>query len=116
MEHTKFHYGSLEDIHGEAEKVGVALPLSEQTDILFHPLDGPVSLENRFAIQPMEGCDAAPDGSPGELTLRRYERFARSGAGLIWGEAADSIRCFVKLGNIDWREYPQPEIPTAGKL
>lgn len=87
MEHTKFHYGSLEDIHGEAEKVGVALPLSEQTDILFRPLDGPVSLENRFAIQPMEGCDAAPDGSPGELTLRRYERFARSGAGLIWGEA-----------------------------
>lgn len=87
MEHTKFHYGSLEDIHGEAGKVGVELPLSEKTEILFRPLDGPVSLENRFAIQPMEGCDAAPDGSPGELTLRRYERFARSGAGLIWGEA-----------------------------
>ena len=87
MEHTKFHYGSLEEIRGEAKKTGVALPLSEKTEILFRPVDGPVSLANRFAIQPMEGCDAAPDGSPSELTLRRYTRFARSGAGLIWGEA-----------------------------
>ena len=35
----------------------------------------------------MEGCDAEPDGSPGELTVRRFERFGAGGAKLIWGEA-----------------------------
>jgi 2,4-dienoyl-CoA reductase-like NADH-dependent reductase (Old Yellow Enzyme family) len=35
----------------------------------------------------MEGCDGNPDGSPGELTFRRYERFGAGGAKLIWGEA-----------------------------
>ena len=42
---------------------------------------------NRLAIQPMEGCDGNPDGTPGELTLRRYRRFGAGGAKLIWGEA-----------------------------
>ncbi len=36
----------------------------------------------------MEGCDGEPDGSPGELTFRRYRRFGAGGAKLIWGEAA----------------------------
>ena len=36
----------------------------------------------------MEGCDGEPDGSPGELTFRRYHRFGAGGAKLIWGEAA----------------------------
>jgi 2,4-dienoyl-CoA reductase-like NADH-dependent reductase (Old Yellow Enzyme family) len=35
----------------------------------------------------MEGCDGEPDGSPGELTFRRYTRFGAGGAKLIWGEA-----------------------------
>jgi 2,4-dienoyl-CoA reductase-like NADH-dependent reductase (Old Yellow Enzyme family) len=35
----------------------------------------------------MEGCDGERDGRPGELTIRRYERFARGGAGLLWFEA-----------------------------
>lgn len=87
MEHVKYHYRSMEEIRAEEKKVGVKLPMSENTDILFQPVDGAVALQNRFAIQPMEGCDAAPDGSPGELTLRRYDRFAKSGAGLIWAEA-----------------------------
>lgn len=87
MEHVKFHYGSLDEICDEAKKIGVQLPLSDRTDALFQPVNGSVHLENRFAIQPMEGCDAAPDGSPSELTLRRYDRFAKSSAALIWGEA-----------------------------
>ena len=36
----------------------------------------------------MEGCDGELDGSPGELTFRRYRRFGAGGAKLIWGEAA----------------------------
>ena len=35
----------------------------------------------------MEGCDGDSQGSPGKLTLRRYERFAAGGAGLLWFEA-----------------------------
>ena len=42
---------------------------------------------NRLAIHPMEGCDGNADGSPGELTFRRYQRFGAGGAKLIWGEA-----------------------------
>jgi 2,4-dienoyl-CoA reductase-like NADH-dependent reductase (Old Yellow Enzyme family) len=42
---------------------------------------------NRLVVQPMEGCDAEPDGSPGALTFRRFERFGAGGAKLIWGEA-----------------------------
>ena len=87
MKHEKFHYSNLEDILCEAKKANVDIPLSRNTDILWNELKGPIQLRNRFAIQPMEGCDAAPDGSPGELTLRRYGRFAKSGAGLIWAEA-----------------------------
>ncbi len=49
-------------------------------------MDG-LRLENRIAIQPMEGCDGTRDGKPDELTIRRYDRFARSGAALIWEEA-----------------------------
>ncbi len=44
-------------------------------------------LANRIVLQPMEGCDCNPDGSPGELTLQKYRRAAESGAGLIWMEA-----------------------------
>ncbi len=44
-------------------------------------------LPNSLAYNPMEGCDGLTDGSPGELTFRRYERLAAGGAGLIWLEA-----------------------------
>lgn len=42
---------------------------------------------NRVVLQPMEGCDCNPDGSPSELTLEKYRRAAASGAGVIWFEA-----------------------------
>src|SRR5512140_2950576 len=48
---------------------------------------GSVTLGNSMAIHPMEGCDSTLDGRPDELTWRRYERFARGGAKLIWFEA-----------------------------
>jgi len=66
----------------------VEIPLSERLGILGTPLAiGNITVRNRLAIQPMEGCDGTPGGEPGELTIRRYERFARSGAGLLWFEA-----------------------------
>ncbi len=48
---------------------------------------GKVSFDNRLVLQPMEGCDCNTDGSPSELTIQKYLRAARSGAGTIWFEA-----------------------------
>ena len=45
-----------------------------------------------MAIQPMEGCDGTRDGRPDTLTERRYERFAKSGVGLIWVEAVAVVQ------------------------
>ena len=88
MEFIPFHYKTLDDVRQETEKLGVSLPLSENLDILKNRLSvGSLTIPNRVAIQPMEGCDGTADGRPDELTLRRYDRFARSGAGLIWEEA-----------------------------
>lgn len=48
---------------------------------------GTFTSPNRFAVLPMEGWDAEPDGQPTDLVRRRWSRFADSGAGLVWGEA-----------------------------
>ena len=45
------------------------------------------TVPNRVCFQPMEGCDCHTDGTPGELTVKKYMNAARSGAGLIWMEA-----------------------------
>ncbi|MBR2353882.1 MAG: NADH:flavin oxidoreductase [Clostridia bacterium] len=42
---------------------------------------------NRVVLQPMEGCDCNEDGSPSELTVKKYVSAAKSGAGMIWMEA-----------------------------
>jgi NADPH2 dehydrogenase len=52
---------------------------------------GGVEIGNRIAIQPMEGWDGAADGNPSESTLRRWRRFGRSGAKLIWGGEAVAV-------------------------
>ena len=48
---------------------------------------GTLTLENSLTVHPMEGFDGGEDGTPSELSRRRYLRFARSGAALIWSEA-----------------------------
>mgnify|MGYP000965362600 CR=1 FL=1 len=88
MPYEKFHYNKIDQVITEAEKLGVNLPLSENMALLSRPLNFcGLTASNRLAIQPMEGCDGTADGAPDELTVRRYHRFARSGAGLIWAEA-----------------------------
>lgn len=70
------------------EELAKTLPISKNIDILKTPITvHGKTINNRMVIQPMEGCDGTLDGSPDELTLRRYDRFAKSGAGLIWYEA-----------------------------
>lgn len=46
-----------------------------------------ITINNRIVFHPMEGCDGTSDGAIDELTRRRYLRFAKSGAGIIWFEA-----------------------------
>lgn len=48
-------------------------------------------LGNRLAVQPMEGWDGESDGQPSDLTRRRWLRFGRSGAKLIWGVEAVAV-------------------------
>lgn len=47
---------------------------------------------NRWCVLPMEGWDGTEDGRPSELTRRRWERFGRSGAKIIWGGEAVAVR------------------------
>ena len=53
--------------------------------------DGWRDVGNRFAVQPMEGWDGERDGRPSELTARRWLRFGRSGAKLLWGCEAVAV-------------------------
>ena len=85
---TMFHYQTAEELRQAAQEEGVTLPLGGDLSPLGQELEVQgVKLPNRVAIQPMEGCDGTADGKPGELTLHRYDKFARSGAGLLWEEA-----------------------------
>lgn len=53
---------------------------------------GERTIENRWAIQPMEGWDGTSEGLPSDYTLRRWRRFGESGAKLIWGGEAVAVR------------------------
>jgi 2,4-dienoyl-CoA reductase-like NADH-dependent reductase (Old Yellow Enzyme family) len=76
----------------KCREAGAELPMGESLAALAQPLSfGNLKVPNRLACQPMEGADGLPDGSPGELTLRRYRRFAEGGAGLIWVEAIATV-------------------------
>ena len=83
----KFH--SLEEIEAECKSLGLDIHFTTDISPLFRPVKvGSFTAGNSFCVQPMEGCDATPDGTPDELTYRRFRRFGAGGAKLIWGEAA----------------------------
>jgi 2,4-dienoyl-CoA reductase-like NADH-dependent reductase (Old Yellow Enzyme family) len=88
-----FTYRTLEDLSQDAQKLGTRHVSFEQDKdairrSLARPVTvGPMTVGNSIAIHPMEGCDGDLAGNPGDLTFRRYERFGRGGAKLIWFEA-----------------------------
>ena len=89
----QFENKALQAFAEKLDAQGVKLPLSEHTEVLAQPLAiGAHTMHNRIAVQPMEGCDGTADGRPAEPTVRRYMRFARGGAGLIWFEATAVCR------------------------
>ena len=80
-------------------ELGLDLPVDDEplSAAAGSPLAQPMSVGsfqvgNRWCIHPMEGWDARPDGSPSELTLRRWRNFGLSGAKLIWGGEAAAVQ------------------------
>jgi 2,4-dienoyl-CoA reductase-like NADH-dependent reductase (Old Yellow Enzyme family) len=92
--------GSLKDVErfqAHAQALDLQIPCDAQIvtgaeSPLRWPLNrGPFKIGNRIAVQPMEGWDATPDGAPSENTVRRWQRFGRSGGKLIWGGEAVAV-------------------------
>jgi len=83
-----FKYKTLEDLKKELKRLSIPLPISSDTKSLGETIQSKhLIIPNRLSIQPMEGFDANVNGSPSDLTFRRYKRYAKGGAGLIWFEA-----------------------------
>ncbi len=103
-------FKTLEDMRAYCTQENVRIGFSENVKVYrkSHDMNG-FNINNSIAILPMEGCDALPDGSPGELTKRRYVRFGEGGAGIVWFEAiavveegrASQGQLYIHKGNLD---------------
>ena len=81
-------YLTKESFFEQNEALSTKLPYSEDISVLGSPITvGKKTLPNRLACQAMEGCDGNADGTPAELTVRRYKRLAEGGSAIIWFEA-----------------------------
>ncbi|WP_420435736.1 NADH:flavin oxidoreductase [Candidatus Poriferisocius sp.] len=87
---------SVAALRDHLEGLGVEIPIDDEVDpsgALAQPMEitdgstGTKTALNRWAVLPMEGWDGETDGRPSDLVRRRWDRFAASGAGLVWGEA-----------------------------
>ena len=86
--HGRFRIKSTGELQELAMSLGVDIPFSMDLDILLEPsVIEDFKVPNKIAVQPMEGFDSTPDGAPGELSRRRYMRYASGGSGIIWFEA-----------------------------
>ncbi|MBE6717163.1 MAG: flavin oxidoreductase/NADH oxidase [Ruminococcaceae bacterium] len=103
-------YTTTEEFTQQNRGLECELPFSENLEVLKNEIKiNDKSIKNRLACQAMEGCDGNADGTPGELTLRRYDRFAKGGAGLIWYEAtavlpegkANPRQLYINENNLD---------------
>src|SRR5512135_348772 len=86
--HEPFNFHSLEELRRRIAELELDLEADDDLSPLLQPLKiGQFTVPNRLVVLPMEGCDGQADGSPDELTFRRYRRFGAGGAGLLWVEA-----------------------------
>ncbi|MCL2117448.1 MAG: NADH:flavin oxidoreductase, partial [Planctomycetaceae bacterium] len=82
-----FRMKTVDDLAAEAERIGVELPISDNSSVFQSPVAiETATLSNRLVVNPMEGFDAEADGTPGDLSIRRYDRFSAGGSQLIWLE------------------------------
>ncbi|MBN1764522.1 MAG: hypothetical protein JW860_04630 [Sedimentisphaerales bacterium] len=78
----------IDDFKALCKVAGVSIEAISDISVLSEQVRaGTLIIPNSLAIHPMEGADGDFEGRPGELTCRRYKRFAAGGAGLIWVEA-----------------------------
>lgn len=101
MDRPILRLGAVKDVarfEEHLQTLGVMIPCDSgithgPESPLLQPLSSNgIELSNRIAIHPMEGWDAEADGSVTESMLRRWNRFGRSGAKLIWGGEAAAVR------------------------
>ncbi len=92
-------FKDVESFRGRLAELRLDLPVDDK--ILSEAEGSPLAADmdfgglrvgNRWCIHPMEGWDAGVDGTPTELTLRRWRNFGRSGAKLIWGGEAAAVQ------------------------
>jgi NADPH2 dehydrogenase len=87
----------VQDFQEHLKLLHLTIPCDTETTIGKNsPLRAPIHragirIGNRIAVQPMEGWDGTSDGNPTESTIRRWRRFGRSGAKLIWGGEAVAV-------------------------
>ena len=70
----------------------------------------------------MEGADSTPDGSPSEMTLRRYRKIAEGGAAIMWFEAISVVpegrssktQLLITKDNVDDYRRFTDELKEAG--
>lgn len=87
---------TVDAFRAHCAQLGIDIPIDDIVDpagVLAESVEigdgacGSLTAPNRFAVLPMEGWDGTADGRPTELVRRRWQRFATSGCGLVWGEA-----------------------------
>ncbi len=119
-----FDYQSLQQLEADIVKAGVDLPISEDFSVFKEPMElYGHSLKNRLSIQPLEGFDAGEDGTPSDLTFRRYRRFSAGGAGLLWFESCavtptsqtSRNQCRITEDNLPVFQRLVDEIKTCAK-
>jgi len=89
----RFSYENLAGLRKAIQERNLEIPSIEDLQSLEEALDADgIRAPNRLCINPLEGCDGEADGAPGNLTCRRYRRFASGGAGMIWVEATAVVR------------------------
>src|SRR5512136_2774794 len=86
--HERFRYKTKEALLSKARELDFIMPFSDDVSPLFEPVSlGGFTIANRLVVQPMEGYDSEPNGTPSWLSERRYLRYASGGSGIIWYEA-----------------------------
>lgn len=86
--YESFNFTTLDDLRRKSEELDLSIPIADNLAVL--ATSAPIAqrtVSNRFSTLPMEGRDALPDGTPGDLTFRRYRRYGAGGWGIIQFEA-----------------------------
>ncbi|MCQ2435959.1 MAG: flavin oxidoreductase/NADH oxidase [Clostridia bacterium] len=87
-----YNFATYDELSYILRNNGIDIPMTRDTSALHRTPTVRTAgrdfvLSNSISVHPMEGFDGREDGSPSDLTERRYLRFASSGAALIWSEA-----------------------------